>query len=499
MFNPYPQLVELPGLTHSGEWDDPILFDENQTPEIPADLLPNALGDFAAALASATETPESLSVMMVLGVVSACLAKHFVISPKLGWQEPIHIYTLMALPSANNKSQVLKACTQPLIEWEQAQRLKLDQKIKYQQAERKNQEKWIESLRTKAAKESDSTIQKQLFSEITELAVNLIEPMALPLLFVNDATPESLAITAYEQGGRLAVFSDEGGILETLAGLYSNGISNIDILLKGIDGGEVRVRRKDRSMNFNPFLTMVLAIQPMVLQRMGAKPIYQGNGALERFLYVLPKSKLGYRTHDKPPVPYNIQQTYHQKISDLLAIPPLDSKQPYGLTLMPTAYQAWQTFQKEVEIQLRPEGKLAICPGWGGKICGFALRLAGLLHVASEIEKNLVIEEDTIDHAIILAKLLMDHAIASFELMGMDQSTHDAKEIFRWIIAHKKPMFSQSEIALAMRNKKFAKAERLAKALSLLMERNLLVARRLATRKPTTLYYVHPAVLAEGV
>lgn len=500
MSNPYPNLVELPSITH--DWDEPILFDEIETPEIPAVLLPSVLGDFAAALATATETSESLTVMMVLGVVSACLAKRFSISPKAGWQEPINIYTLMALPSANNKSQVLKACTRPLIEWEQAQRLLLEKEMHYQRAERKNQEKWIEVLRTKAAKEKDRLVQKQLFHEIAELEVNLMPPPILPLLFVNDATPESLAISAYEQGGRLAVFSDEGGILETLAGLYSNGIANIDILLKGIDGGDVRVRRKDRNINFNPFLTMVLAVQPVVLQRMGNKAIYQGNGSLERFLYVLPKSKLGYRTHDKPSIPYSIQQAYHRKIETLLAIPKLlqnDFEKSRVLTLATTAYQSWQIFQKEIEIQLRPEGKLAICQGWGGKICGFALRIAGLLHVAEIGEKHLVIEEDTMDKAIIIANLLIEHAIAAFGLMGMDQEIEDAKAIFRWMVINNKPLFSQSEIVLAMRNKKFAKAERLTKALTILMERNLLDARKLATRKPTTLYYVHPAILEGSV
>jgi hypothetical protein len=54
------------------------------------------LGEVAKALA--TETPESFNVIMVLGVVSACVAKRFSVSPKPGWLEPINIYTLMGLP-----------------------------------------------------------------------------------------------------------------------------------------------------------------------------------------------------------------------------------------------------------------------------------------------------------------------------------------------------------------------------------------------------------------
>lgn len=107
-------------------WEAPILFDETLTPEIPATLLPSVFGEFTAALATATETAEALTVMMVLGVISACLAKCFFVSPKSGWKEPINIYTFIALPSANNKSQVLKTCTQPLIEWERIQCLYME-------------------------------------------------------------------------------------------------------------------------------------------------------------------------------------------------------------------------------------------------------------------------------------------------------------------------------------------------------------------------------------
>ena len=56
-----------------------------------------------------------------------------------------------------------------------------------------------------------------------------------PTLFINNVNPESLAHLVHEQQGRLAIFSDEGGILETLAGLYHHGMANVDILLKGIE------------------------------------------------------------------------------------------------------------------------------------------------------------------------------------------------------------------------------------------------------------------------
>lgn len=478
--------------------DEPVLFDEVATPEIPATLLPGVLGEFASALATATETAEALSVMTVLGVISACVSKRFNISPKDGWHEPINIYTLIALPSANHKSFVMRTCTLPLIEWEQEQAAAMEVTVKRQRSERKNQEKHIELLRAKAGKEENKAKQKQLFLEINDLEMALVEPAAIPQLFTNDATPESLAHSVYEQRGRFAVFSDEGGIIETLGGLYNNGVANIDILLKGIDGGEVRVRRKDRSFNLNPFLTLVLAVQPVVISNLGEKRAYCGNGALERFLYALPKSKLGYRTHDKPSVSAAVQQAYHGKIKALLDITPiLENGRELGriLTLAPVAHQMWCAFQARIETQLRPDGKLSACLGWGGKICGFALRIAGLIHVARADEYDLVISEDSMGRALSIAERLIDHAIAAYSLLGTDQAIEDAKELLAWIKSYGRRLFTQTEMVYALRNRKLGKAERLNKALRILIERNLLTMQRHPTpRKPTFEYYVHPVV-----
>ncbi|HVV68193.1 MAG TPA: YfjI family protein [Gammaproteobacteria bacterium] len=495
----HPPVIELPAITESSAWDEPILFNELETPKIPANLLPGVFGEFASALACTTETPEALSVMVILGVLSACLSKRFVVSPIPGWQEPINLYTLIALPPANHKSLVLAQCTKPLIDWENAQRLLLEGNIKRLSSERKTQEKIIEGLRLKAAKANDIAEQQLLIAEISAKEATLTAVPPLPTLFINDVTPESLAYLVHEQGGRLAIFSDEGGILETLAGLYSNGLANVDILLKGIDGGEVRIRRKDSSIALNPFLTVVLTVQPSIIQSMSEKRAYFGNGVLERFLYVLPKSKLGYRTHDKPPIPPSIQNAYHAEVTGLLNKYALDAQNNSvaALTLSDAALQLWRAFQSHIEIQLRPEGKLSNCQGWGGKICGYALRIAGLLKVAQQEREINCISENIMNNALEIAALLTEHAVAAFSLMGVDQDMEDAKAIFHWLRERTNPNFTQSEITLAMRGRKLGKAERLLKGLRVLQQRNIISqAIKLPTRKPTTLYYINPQLFS---
>lgn len=493
-------VIEFPTWEQAAAWNEPILFEPLETPDIPAHWLPGIFGQFAADLAQASETPEALSVMTILGVLSTVLAKQLIVSPTAGWNEPVNIYTLIALPPANHKSLVVSACTEPLWQWEKEQRIQRELEIKRQRSARKTEERMIEALRVKAAKLEDKAEQHRLLETIIQQELALTPVSVLPVLFTNDATPESLTHLVAEQGGRLAIFSDEGGILETLAGLYSHGAANIDILLKGIDGGAVRVHRKDRSAILNPYLTVALTVQPVVLQNMAEKKVYAGKGVLERFLYVLPKSHLGFRTHNTPPLSPDIQAAYHHQLTTLLhALPPIDhlaTASPQTLSLSPPAYAAWRAFQSALEVQLRPDGVLGSYPGWGGKLAGFALRLAGLLQVAEQGISLQPIAETTMQTALALACALKEHALAVFHLMGRNSKGEDAQAVWQWIQGHPRASFTQAEIRWALRNKKYGQSDRLVKALSILQERHLISAPvKLATRKPTTVYRVNPLVL----
>jgi hypothetical protein len=490
---------------YSSGWEEPILFTEYATPDIPASLLPGVYGEFAAALATATETPEPMSVFAVLGTLSAALAKRFVVSPHQGWAEPLNIYTLVALPPANNKSLVLSRCTTPLREWEIAQAICLEPEITKQKSERRNQEKLIESCRTKAVGAKDPAERERLFREINELEAKLPHPKNLPQLFANDSTPEALAQNVHEQGGRFAIISDEGGIVETLSGLYSGGTANVDIILKGVDGGDVRVRRKERSYDLKPFLTFMLIVQPRIIQNMGERQAFQGNGMLERFLYVLPVSKLGYRTLDTAPVPNEVQVAYGQAVRRLLEIQPIvderGQEQPQILTLAPDAAFLFTQLRHEVEVGLRPGGTLHGCLGWGGKLAGYSLRLAGLLHIAEHGEQIKVISASTMERAAYIALLLIDHARAAFNLMGVDQAIEDAKAVFDWIKASGKLMFTKTECLKALHGR-FTKAPRLAEALKVLADRNIVSGPdALVTtpgKRPTMTFRVNPMVLGAG-
>ena len=92
---------------------------------------------------------------------------------------------------------------------------------------------------------------------------------------------EAVASLLAEQG-RIAVMSAEGGMFETIAGRYSQGVANLDVYLKGFSGDTLRVDRKTRPPEYvkKPALTMALTVQPAVIKDLAVKPGFRGRGLL---------------------------------------------------------------------------------------------------------------------------------------------------------------------------------------------------------------------------
>ncbi len=485
--------------SHWGEMEN---FKSNDLPEIPANLLPGNYGKFAKALAVATEVPEGLVVFGVLGAISAAISHRFCVNPKGNWEETINIYLLAALPPGNNKSSVLKACSKPLVAWEKEQAEKLGPEIKLAKSERKIMEKLIEKERDLAIRGKDHDLQKLEIHRVAEMEAKLEDPPVLPKIFVTDATPESLVAVVAAQGGRFAILSDEGGIMEVVSGLYSGGKANINIILSGIDGGYVRVERKDSSFDLSPYLTFCLFAQPVVISSMGGKKAFTGNGMLERFLYLLPQSKLGYRTHDTEPVSKVLQAGYNHQVIELLnkfMLVADGEDERFVLKLDDQSHQKWKTFLNQTEKEFRPGGKLYLINGWGAKLSGFALRFAGLIHVMKGKDVDSQIDHETMESALTLATHLKEHALAAFGLMSVDQATKKAGVVLEWIKANGELTFTRSTCHSALHGQ-FEGVDELICALDILKERSLINGPESVPSnkgRPSIIYHVNPALFSD--
>ena len=214
----------------------------------------------------------------------------------------------------------------------------------------------------------------------TELAGR--PPLTYPRVLADDVTPEQLVRLMEEQGERFAVFSAEGGIFETMAGRYANGVANLDVFLKGHAGDLVRVDRRIGAPVIidRPALTMGLTVQPDVLRAFKDKPGFRGRGLVARFLYVLPQSLLGYRRLNTAPIPAGVRSAYRNCILRLLQTTPAADGNPVHLELSNGARAEWTAFAGRLEPRLGPGGDLGHMTDWAGKAPGAAARIAGLMH-----------------------------------------------------------------------------------------------------------------------
>jgi len=303
----------------------PISLDSGPVPELPDGLFTPAINNMLEAVSQATETPRELALMLMLAVLAACCQRRFVVSPTPGYVENLALWCIAALDSGNRKSAVVSALTKPLFDWELEQAEKLKEEIRIKTAKAKNIDARISAKRSQYAKTSSVQESEKLDKEILDLEKSRPEIPTLPRIWAQDITPEKIGAVMAETGESLAIISDEGGLMEAASGgRYNKGNSNLDILLQAHAGAAIRVDRVNRPPVFvrNPALTIGMSPQPDVVRDLSRKPEFRGRGLLARFLYMLPKSTLGYRSLEAKPVPESVKAAYESTIKALLETEP---------------------------------------------------------------------------------------------------------------------------------------------------------------------------------
>jgi uncharacterized protein DUF3987/bifunctional DNA primase/polymerase-like protein/primase-like protein len=423
-------------------WPEPIPLENYSAPEFPKGLFPDCVDEMIDAISLATETPRELAAGLGLASVGAACQRGYEIEAETGYIEPLSLWVCAAMDSGNRKTAVKNAVTAPLSDYEQEQCILIGPKRKAAESERKTAEARIHHLRTRAAKEESSVDFVELSQEIAKQESTLPKVPTIPQIWVEDITPEKLAQIMDEQGGVLSIISDEGGIFENVAGRYNGGTPNLDLILKAHSGSAVRIHRVGREsivMN-SPTLTMGLSPQPEVLRSLIQKQGFRGYGLLARFLYVIPTSRLGFRTLEPKPVSETVRRRYSETIRNLLMTNPPPKEDGtfsrYRLKLTPSAHSEWKEFSRVVEHDMRDGEKFQYIRDWAGKLPGAAARVAGLLHCATHANDkpwNHPVALSTMEQALTLMAILAEHAIQAFEIMAVDPDIEKAKKILNWI------------------------------------------------------------------
>lgn len=493
------------------QWEPPAAFYEYDLPDFPVTTLPAWLRAFVRGLARETQTPVDLAALLTLSVCAGALAGKVRVQARPGWTEPLNLYTVSAMNPANRKSAVFSATCAPLEEIERALIEAKRDEIAQAASEYRMLEERRHRLEKETARTDDPVERKSKEAEAIRLAQDLaaLKVPAPPRLIAADATPEVLASLLAEQGGRMCLFSPEGDLFDMLAGRYTGGAPNFDVILKGHSGDTLRVDRRGRSEHVpQPALTIGLTVQPDVIRGLVDKPGFRGRGLIGRFLYSLPKSTIGRRQIDSKPLENDVRQTYEKNVKALAQLEPATNYDSLPtariLYLTAEANALLKQFEVELEPQLAEDGALGTMADWAGKLAGAVVRIVGILHLAEHAASLPHVPErvaaTTMLCAITIGGYLIPHARAAYAEMGADIQIENARHLLRWVERAGQRSFTKREAHQAQKGR-FKKVTDIEPALELLEAHGYIRGRmddtgRRPGRKPSQIFDVNPVLFS---
>src|SRR4029450_13417399 len=158
--------------------------------------------------------------------------------------EPLRICTAVVRTPGERQSPLFRVVADPIADVEHVLVEKVRPQIVEAQAFRATARKASERPVNEAAKAEPGKRDAAAMAAAEAAALaDAVEIPPLPRLLAGDGSPEALASLMAEQGGRMAVLSDEGDVFELMAGRYSKDRSmpNLAVYLNGWDGGTLRV------------------------------------------------------------------------------------------------------------------------------------------------------------------------------------------------------------------------------------------------------------------
>lgn len=441
------------------DWPEPSVIAGPEPDPMTADDFPGFIGDMVKAVAENSETPVELPGLVALGVLATGCQQRFNIACDGQHTEPTNLWVCPALESGNRKTAVLTTMSKPIRMFERSQRAAKKDDFRQAESLRLTLQKRIEALRTKAAKADDGQQMTDIQREIEAVEREMPPVEYLLTLTADDCTPEHVATLLSRHGERLTLLSDEAGIFDLMAGRYSRGVANLDVYLQGHAGGPVRVDRGSReSIDLEqPCLTVCVSPQPSVLEDIGKRKDFAGRGLLARFMFAVPQSRLGFRSHRPRPIPSHVSARWTNVVQQMLAMEQKENRfgkpEPETLYLSPEAYRHWKSEQLANEHDMRPGDTWSSQTAWASKYPGGVLRIAGVLHVALSVDKSLNpssedVPGSTMEAAILLGRKVKAQTLKAFGVMALNDDQRFARKILEWIRRDEIDHFTGRESAI---------------------------------------------------
>jgi hypothetical protein len=431
-------------------------LDEPQLPPFPLRVFPDWLASWVTAVAVSTQTPPDLAAMLALACCATALAKRYEVHVRPDWIEPLNLWIVVAMPPSSGKTPVLKHAKRPLQTWEKDRNERRAGDIAASRDARRVEEGVLERLLTQAEKSHDPLDRSDLLDQARaqRRRVDRLPRLEATRLVADDVTPEALVGLLERYDGRLAIISDEGGILGIAAGRYSGQVANAEAILQAHSGGTIIVDRRDRHEYVDSAaLSLGLTVQPQVLREVGANPALRGRGLLCRPLFVLPKPLTGCLTpYSAPPVPEEVTAAYTDGLMMLLdEVRYRDGVvHPEVLSFTEGAYSITREWTQRVRTAAEEGGQLHPIADWVGKVYGTVARLAGILALAHDPDARGVDYQAAWGAQQVMAYAI-EHARAAFSAMDQGEEVAQARIVLKACQRHPKAI-TRRDVLMYVKN-----------------------------------------------
>ena len=373
------------------------------------------------------------------------------------------------LPPTSRKRACLKACLNPVRDWEEDQVREIGPKITQENIEKMITKRSIRSLARDAVKAQvakDEETFQTLLSQIYELQVSLNTTTIVPQLVTG--TLAGLEETVHQQHDTLTLASAEDNCLDILSSASTRSAK--DLVAQAWNAGQHTVQTKSRAYTMHPRLTMALSPQKNALADPRKVKLLQSRGLDTRFIYFMPADA---RTLAKcTRMPKEVANAFFENVLRLLPASWNEPEESRMLTLSPDAELKWLEYREKAEMLC--QGLDISLQEWTTRLASdFVGRIAALFHLVScaDPRTDLVISSEEMEQALSLGDLLFEHARAAFGLMLQDSPEEAANKVLDLVTRNGWSVFSARECFQSLRGQAlFRTMKPLNSALEALME-----------------------------
>lgn len=381
-----------------------------QRPEPPLHALPPWVGDQVRNIARQIGCDPTIPAAFALGALSVASLGHVQVKVRSGETlRSTGLYIAVAGVPATGKSPAMAMTFDALRDHELATIEQSKAEVAKAEASRAIAEKRAKEAIDNAARTGDADAERNA-AQLGAVAATIEVPPGGELMTAN-ITPEKLATLMRANAERIAIVSDESGVLNfDRYGDRRTGGANIDLHLQGFTGEPATIHRQSAPpvRLRHPLLAIVAGVQPKALHAAMSDDDFRTRGLGSRFLTVS-TARLATNTDiDLDVWDHAIGDRYDERLLEL-ARQWATWRSPAMLTIAPEGRRAYSAWSAEIRRQEGSGGRLEGESGWASKMRSSTLRIAAILHLAGGARHDDPIAEATIAAAIEWAEWFIAH------------------------------------------------------------------------------------------